>query len=123
LSKKDKITVQGTEITLFAKAKQNYISLTDMAKHKNAEATGLVISHWLPVIPSDLWVFGNKCSTPILMLRNTVTLKMKVATTVLFFLQNNGLSERMPLELFPNRDVMAEALLPIPTLHLSLPLG
>ncbi|MDR1180671.1 MAG: KilA-N domain-containing protein [Bacteroidales bacterium] len=47
MSKKDKITVQGTEITLFAKAKQNYISLTDMAKHKNAEATGLVISHWL----------------------------------------------------------------------------
>jgi hypothetical protein len=47
MSKKEKITVQGTEITLFAKAKENYISLTDMAKHKNAEATGLVISHWL----------------------------------------------------------------------------
>lgn len=47
MSKKEKITVQGTEITLFAKAKQNYISLTDMAKYKNAEATGLVISHWL----------------------------------------------------------------------------
>ena len=25
----------------------DYISLTDMAKHKNAESTGLVISHWL----------------------------------------------------------------------------
>ncbi len=25
----------------------DYISLTDMAKYKNAEATGLVISHWL----------------------------------------------------------------------------
>jgi hypothetical protein len=47
MSKKEKITVQGTEITLFAKAKENYISLTDMAKFKNAEATGVVISHWL----------------------------------------------------------------------------
>ena len=47
MSKKETITVQGTEIILFEKAKENYISLTDMAKHKNAEATGLVISHWL----------------------------------------------------------------------------
>ena len=47
MSKKEKITVQGTEIMLFEKAKENYISLTDMAKYKNAETTGLVISHWL----------------------------------------------------------------------------
>jgi hypothetical protein len=47
MAKKDKITVQGTEIMLFSHKKEDYISLTDMAKHKNAEATGLVISHWL----------------------------------------------------------------------------
>jgi hypothetical protein len=26
---------------------EDYISLTDLAKHKNAEYTGVVISHWL----------------------------------------------------------------------------
>ena len=47
MAKKDKITVQGTEIMLLSHKKEDYISLTDMAKHKNAETTGLVISHWL----------------------------------------------------------------------------
>ena len=47
MAKKDKIIVEGTEIILLSHQKEDYISLTDMAKHKNAEATGLVISHWL----------------------------------------------------------------------------
>jgi len=44
-----KIIVQGIEVNI-SSAKQNdkdYISLTDIAKHKNADATGLVIAHWL----------------------------------------------------------------------------
>ena len=47
MSKKEKINVQGTEIILFSHQKEDFISLTDMAKFKNAEATGLVIAHWL----------------------------------------------------------------------------
>jgi hypothetical protein len=47
MAKKDTIIVQGTEIILLSRNKEDYISLTDMAKFKNAEATGLVISHWL----------------------------------------------------------------------------
>ncbi len=46
-NKKDIISVQGTEIILLSNKKGEFISLTDMAKYKNAEATGLVISHWL----------------------------------------------------------------------------
>lgn len=42
-----KITVKNTEITLFQQKENDYISLTDIAKHKNPEMTGLVISHWL----------------------------------------------------------------------------
>jgi len=42
-----KITVNGTEIVFYKKEHKDYISLTDMAKHKNAEATGYVISRWL----------------------------------------------------------------------------
>jgi hypothetical protein len=47
MSKKETIIVQGTEIILLSQNKEDYISLTDMAKYKNAEATGIVISHWM----------------------------------------------------------------------------
>jgi len=47
MGKKDTISVQGTEIILLPHNREDYISLTDMAKYKNAEATGLVIAHWL----------------------------------------------------------------------------
>ena len=47
MAKKNKITVRGTEIMLFSHKKEDYISLTDMAKYKNTEATGYVISRWL----------------------------------------------------------------------------
>lgn len=44
--KKQKIKVEGIEIITFTKNNSDYISLTDIARHKNSEA-GLVISHWL----------------------------------------------------------------------------
>ena len=47
IAKKDSFNVQGTEISVFTHRQDDYISLTDMAKYKNAKATGLVISHWL----------------------------------------------------------------------------
>ena len=45
--KKESVTVQGTEIAVLTHREDDYISLTDMAKHKNPDATGIVISHWL----------------------------------------------------------------------------
>jgi hypothetical protein len=47
MAKKDKIIVQGTEIMLFSQKKEDYISLTDMARYKDTMETSLVISHWL----------------------------------------------------------------------------
>jgi hypothetical protein len=41
------LKIDEKEINLFSENKGDYISLTDMAKFKNAEMTGLVISHWL----------------------------------------------------------------------------
>ena len=41
------INVKGNKITLYSKNQDDFISLTDIAKFKNKEATGLVISHWL----------------------------------------------------------------------------
>ena len=49
MPKKETINVKGTEIILLSHRKDDYISLTDMAKFKNAEATGLVIAHWLSI--------------------------------------------------------------------------
>jgi len=47
MAKQEKIVVQGTEITLFSQKKEDYISLTDMARYKDSMETSLVISHWM----------------------------------------------------------------------------
>ena len=45
--KRENMFVQGTEISLLTHNQDDFISLTDMARYKNAKATGLVISHWM----------------------------------------------------------------------------
>ncbi len=45
--KKETITVKGTEITLFSKSNEDYISLTDMAKYRNQDNPSQIISLWL----------------------------------------------------------------------------
>lgn len=46
--KKDKITVQGTEITVVSEKNNDYISLTDMANAKEGEARAAdIIKNWL----------------------------------------------------------------------------
>jgi hypothetical protein len=47
MSKKETITVQGTEITLFSKAKGDYISLTDIAKYRNVFEPFSIINNWM----------------------------------------------------------------------------
>jgi len=47
MKKQETVNVQGTAIAILSHREDDYISLTDMAKYKNADATGLVISHWL----------------------------------------------------------------------------
>ena len=47
MAKKQTIKVESFEIVLYSQNSEDYISLTDMARFKNAETTGLVISHWL----------------------------------------------------------------------------
>ena len=44
--KKDLI-VKNINVNFFSQRDEDFISLTDIAKYKYAEATGLVISHWL----------------------------------------------------------------------------
>jgi hypothetical protein len=47
MAKNKIIKVSGTDITIFHSQNDDFISLTDMARFKNSETTGLVISHWL----------------------------------------------------------------------------
>jgi hypothetical protein len=47
MSKSKTIKVENVEIVLYSQNNEDYVSLTDMARFKNAETTGLVISHWL----------------------------------------------------------------------------
>ena len=47
MSKTHKIEVDGSAISIIKNQNEDYVSLTDMAKFKNPESTGLVISHWL----------------------------------------------------------------------------
>ena len=39
----EKIDVNGTEVTIFQKKESDYISLTDIAKHKNSDDPRFVI--------------------------------------------------------------------------------
>ncbi|MCL2883494.1 MAG: KilA-N domain-containing protein [Coriobacteriia bacterium] len=45
--KQEIISVQGTVVSIVKHNKDDYISLTDMAKHKNPSETSLTIAHWL----------------------------------------------------------------------------
>ncbi len=47
MTKSKVIEVEGREIAVISNRSDDFISLTDIARHKNEEATGLVISHWL----------------------------------------------------------------------------
>ncbi len=47
MDKSKKIQIENLEIAVYTKKQNDFISLTDMARFKNAETTGLVISHWL----------------------------------------------------------------------------
>lgn len=44
---KKKIKVKGTEIFLLITKKEDYISLTDIAKHKNANRADDVVKNWM----------------------------------------------------------------------------
>ena len=44
---KKELIVKNVNINFFSQKEEDFISLTDIAKYKNKETTGLVISHWM----------------------------------------------------------------------------
>ena len=47
MAKNKTIVVKGNEITIFQGAQSDYISLTDIARYKDAEHTDSIIQNWL----------------------------------------------------------------------------
>jgi hypothetical protein len=45
--KNSKIDVKGTEITILKSENDDFISLTDIARHKDAENTDDIIKNWM----------------------------------------------------------------------------
>ncbi len=47
MAKSKSITIQGSEISIIAQEREDYISLTDIARHKDAEHTDDIIKNWM----------------------------------------------------------------------------
>jgi hypothetical protein len=47
MTKNKTINVKGTEITLFSEGSNDFISLTDIARHKDPTHTDAIIQNWL----------------------------------------------------------------------------
>ena len=47
MAKNKTINVKGTEITIFQGEQSDFISLTDIAKHKDSANTDSIIQNWL----------------------------------------------------------------------------
>lgn len=47
MAKNKKLDVKGTEITILTNDSEDYISLTDIARHKDAEHTDTIIQNWM----------------------------------------------------------------------------
>ncbi|MDP2158854.1 MAG: KilA-N domain-containing protein, partial [Flavobacterium sp.] len=47
MAKSKTINVKGTEIVLFTKGTEDYISITDIARHKNATEPKDVVKNWM----------------------------------------------------------------------------
>ena len=47
LTKKNKIEVQGLEVVFFQEKKEDFISLTDMARYRDAERSDYILQNWM----------------------------------------------------------------------------
>ena len=80
MAKNKTINVKGTEITVFQGEQSDYISLTGIAKHKDAANTDDIIKNWLRIeIRLNCWVFGKRFTTRILNPSNSTGLESKLA--------------------------------------------
>lgn len=76
---KDIIHADGIDISVYSEdLKNDYISLTDIARKREGEYPGYVIQNWLGIkVQFHLLDYGNQFITRILIISNSRQLKMK----------------------------------------------
>ncbi|WP_262510905.1 KilA-N domain-containing protein [Niabella yanshanensis] len=114
MSKSKMIEVEGREIAIISDRLDDFISLTDIAKHKNEEATGLVISHWLStrytVEFMGLW---EQIHNPTFNVTEFGNIKSEAGSNGYVLSSKQWIPKQMQLALYQNRADMAAVLLPI----------
>ena len=83
MAKSKTINVQGKEITLIANNANDYISLTDMARYRDADRTNYIIQNWMRTRSAIEFCGLWNCITLILKASNSMPLKANPAQIVL----------------------------------------
>ena len=80
MAKRQKINIKGKEILVYSQQSEDYISLTDIARYRDAERseTGCAIE-----VPLNLWGYGKCLIILILIPSNSMELKACLAQIVL----------------------------------------
>ena len=104
-----KIKVKGTEITVYSHIEEDYICITDIARHKNAERTDDLIRNWIRNRNTIEFLrhLGNSSIIRILNPSNSTGLKNRPVSIALPLRLSSGLSKPMRSVLFQNGADMA----------------
>jgi len=120
--KSQKIIVKGIEIVTFKQNESDYISLTDMAKFKSYDS-GVVIANWLSTKYTIQFMGAwEQVHNLILILLNSIRLKMNLDPMGSSFLHHFGLNKQERLVLSLSLVGTGERM-PIKILPLNLQLG
>lgn len=98
--KSNEVIVKDINISYKKINKEDYISLTDMARYVNPQEPKIPIQTWMrnkDVI--EILVFGSKLITPISKVVNLQPLKIKPVNIVFIYLPKNGSMRPMQWEL------------------------
>ncbi len=99
MNKNQKVNIQGIDIVFYTENKEDFISLTDIARHRDNERSDYILQNWMRNRrPLSLLVFGKNSITQILIPSNSMELKILLASTVFRSHQRDGLKQPMPLE-------------------------
>jgi len=97
MAKQEKIIVKGTEIIFFKKEQEDYISLTDIAKTRDAENPSQIISLWMRTYSTieylGLW---EMLFNPILNPTFMRGLRLNRQNRIFGCRLKNGLTKQMP---------------------------
>jgi hypothetical protein len=110
MSKKEKITVQGTEITVIVSRSEDYISLTDMANAKEGQARAAdIIKNWIRT-RTTLEFLGTweQLYNPDFKVVEFDHFKMQAGLPSFVLSPGQWTEKTNAIEIFPNRDVTAE---------------